>query len=117
MELWTGQFSCIKVMSFFCADISLSSEFDASSAAMLSYVSSEILHSRRCVAQASWLFHTSIMVRCSAWPMKKLYEQIKDKTTRMLTGAIKSSQLQEISCFQNCMGTREEVVKKIYVCI
>jgi hypothetical protein len=46
---------------------------------MLSYVSSEILNSRRCVAQASWLFLTSIMVRCSVWPMKKLYEQIKDK--------------------------------------
>jgi len=30
----------------------------------------------------------------------------------MLTGATKSSQLQETSCFQNCMGTREEVVKQ-----
>jgi hypothetical protein len=36
MELWTGQFTCI--MSFFCAD-----EFDASSAAMLSYVSQRSL--------------------------------------------------------------------------
>ncbi len=66
MELWTGQFTCIKVMSFFCANVSLSSEFDAPSAAMLSYVSSDFLNCRRCVAQASWLFLTSIMVRCVA---------------------------------------------------